>query len=284
MTQEPRIIELWPGAVPADVGLAEAEKIHMHDSRFPGVGRTRLITNVTRPAIKVCLPPAGKRTGTAMVICPGGGYWNLFWDLEGEEVAAWLNAQGIAAIILKYRVPRRPGEDKRVPASGPLLDAQRAVSMVRHHAADWGIDPRRLGIVGFSVGGHLSLSTATAFHQRRYADIDAIDASSCRPDFAVLCYSGFLKANGGDDIWPDLHIPADTPPVFLTHASDDSEAEVAHSVVAYLALQRAGIPAEMHLYATGEHDFGVRQNGNLPASWPQLCLDWLRSLDLLQRG
>ena len=158
-----------------------------------------------------------------MVICPGGGYWDLYWELEGEEVAAWLNSHGMTGIILKYRCPRRPGEVEREPPLGPQLDAQRAVSLVRSRAAEWGIDPKRIGIVGFSAGGHLALATATNFAKRLYEPIDAVDKVSCRPDFAVLCYSGYLKAKDKDEIRPGLHIPADTPPIFLAHASDDSE-------------------------------------------------------------
>lgn len=275
-----RVLELWPGPVPKDMGIEGAENVRIHDSKF--VGKTKLITNVTRPTITVYLPPPQINTKTAMIICPGGGYWDLYWELEGEEVVHWLNAQGIAGIILKYRVPRRPNEqDKRVPAVGPQLDAQRAVSMVRHHATDWHIDPNRIGMIGFSAGGHLALATATQFQTRTYHPIDAIDTVSCRPDFAVLCYSGFLKDRESDTIWPDLHIPSDTPPVFLTHARDDSVSEVDHSVIAYLALHRAGIATELHAYTSGEHDFGVRQNEMLPSSWPNLCLNWLRSLDLL---
>ncbi len=272
------VMELWPDEVPGDVGISGQEKSRIHDSRF--VGNTLLITNVTRPSLTVHLPPAEMNTGTAMVICPGGGYWDLFWQLEGEEVAAWLNSRGIAGIILKYRVPRRPGDEKGVPPSGPLSDAQRAVSMVRAYASEWRIDPCRIGVVGFSAGGHLALATATGFRDRNYRQINAIDAVSCRPDFAVLCYSGYLKDKESDRVAEGVHIPADTPPVFLTHASDDSESEVAHSVIAYLGLHRAGVPAELHVYASGEHDFGVRRDGKPPSSWPQLCLDWLRSLGL----
>lgn len=270
--------ELWPGPVPGDVGIAGQEKTRIHDSRF--VGNTLLITNVTRPSLTVHLPPAEKNTGTAMLICPGGGYWDLFWELEGEEVAAWLASRGIAGIILKYRVPRRPGDEKGVPPSGPLSDAQRAVSMVRSRAGEWRIDPDRIGIVGFSAGGHLALATTTRFRERSYPQIDAVDNVSCRPDFAVLCYSGYLKESDCDRISNGIHIPPDTPPVFLTHASDDSESDVAHSVIAYLGLHRAGVPTELHVYASGEHDFGVRRDGKLPSSWPQLCLDWLHSLGL----
>jgi acetyl esterase/lipase len=280
-TPEPLVMELWPGPVPGDVGIDGEEKIRIHTSRFPGVGDTPLLTNVSRPSVKVYLPPAEKNTGTAVLICPGGGYWDLFWEIEGEEVAAWLVSQGMAGIILKYRVPRRPGEMKGVPPPGPQMDAQRAICTVRSHASEWGIDPDRIGMVGFSVGGHLTMATATGFHERKYPRIDAIDDVSCRPDFGIPCYSGYLKARDRDELWDGLHIPADTPPIFLAHASDDSETDPAQSVIMYLALHRAKIPAEMHIYATGEHDFGVRQNGNLPSSWPQLLLNWLRSRDLL---
>jgi acetyl esterase/lipase len=280
-TTDPVVVELWPGPVPGDVGIEGEERGYIHDSQY--VGNTLLVTNVSRPSLTVHLPPADTNTGTAVVICPGGGYWDLFWDLEGEEVAAWLNAQGIAGIILKYRVPRRPGEVKGRPASGPLLDAQRAVSMVRTRAVEWGIAPDRIGIAGFSAGGHLALETATCFNRRGYGDVDAVDATSCRPDFAVLCYSGYLKENGRDAVREGILIPADTPPIFLAHASDDSQAgaEVENSVIMYLALHRAGVPAELHVYASGEHDFGVRDNGGLPATWPQLFLNWLSSLKLL---
>jgi acetyl esterase/lipase len=272
-------MELWPGPVPGDAGIDGPERSRIYESEL--VGSTRLITNVTRPSLTVYRPPAETNTGTAMVICPGGGYHDLFWELEGEEVAAWLNSQGMAGIILKYRCPRRPGDVKGAPPLGPLLDAQRAVSLVRSRASEWGIAPHRIGMVGFSAGGHLALATATSFPERRYAPIDAVDAASCRPDFAALCYSGYLKADGRDEIAEGIRIPADAPPVFLAHASDDSISEVAHSVIMYLALLRAGVPAELHVYASGEHDFGVRQNEKLPASWPDLCLNWLRSRDLL---
>jgi len=281
---EPLVIDLWPGKTPGDVGIDGQEKFRIYQS--PLVGPTRLITNVTKPTLTIYQPARDKNTGTAMVICPGGGYWELFWENEGEEVAAWLNSVGMTGVILKYRCPRRPGEVQGQPPLGPQLDAQRAVSLVRSRAAEWGIHPKRIGMVGFSVGGHLALATATGFAKRTYEPIDAVDQVSCRPDFAVLCYSGYLKANGKDEIWPGLHIPADTPPILLTHASNDNQSYGGslpeNSVIMYLALKRAGIPAELHIYATGDHGYGVRQDEKLPSSWPQLCVTWLRSQGLLK--
>jgi acetyl esterase/lipase len=283
---EPLVVELWPGKTPGDVGIKGQETSRIHPS--PIVGPTKLITNVTKPTLTIYQPARNKNTGTAMLICPGGGYWDLYWELEGEEVAAWLNSLGMTGIILKYRCPRRPGDVRGEPPLGPQLDAQRAVSLVRSRAAEWGIDPKRIGMVGFSAGGHLALATATGFAKRTYEPIDAIDEVSCRPDFAILCYPGYLKVKDRDEIRPGLHIPADTPPILLAHASDDKESyggsDAANSAIMYLALKRAGIPTELHIYATGDHDFGVRQNEKLPSSWTQLCVNWLRSQGQLKPG
>jgi len=277
----PLVVELWPGKTPGDVGIKGEENSRTYESKLIGAP-TRLITNVTKPTLTIYSPPADKNNGTAMLICPGGGYHDLFWELEGEEVAAWLNSLGMTGIILKYRCPRRPGDVKGEPPLGPLLDAQRAVSLVRGRSMEWGIDPRRIGMVGFSAGGHLALATATNFEKRTYEPIDKVDEVSCRPDFAVLCYSGYLKSKDKDEIAPGISIPAGAPPIFLAHSSDDSISNAEHSVFMYLALKRAKVPAELHIYATVEHDFGVRQNENLPSSWTHLCVKWLHSHDLLK--
>ncbi len=282
---EPLIVDLWPGKVPGDVGIKGQETSRMHDS--PLVGRTKLITNVTKPTLTIYRPAPEKNTGTAMIICPGGGYWDLWWELEGEEVAVWLKSQGMTGIILKYRCPRRPGDVKNEPPLGPQLDAQRAVSLVRSHAAEWGIDPQRIGMVGFSAGGHLAVATATGFEKRKYEPIDDIDKVSCRPDFAIGCYSGYLKARDKDTVSDHIkHIPAGTPPILLAHASDDKESyggsNAENSAFMYIALKRAGVPTELHIFATGDHDFGVRQNEKLPSSWTELCLKWMRNQRVLK--
>ncbi len=283
LAAEPLVVDLWPGKTPGDAGSKGQETSRIHQS--PLVGPTKLITNVTKPTLTIYQPATDKNTKTAMIICPGGGYWDLYWELEGEEVAAWLNSVGMTGIILKYRCPRRSGDVRGEPPLGPQLDAQRAVSLVRSRAAEWGIDPKRIGMVGFSAGGHLALATAAGFTKRLYQPIDAIDQVSCRPDFAVACYSGYLKPKNKDGIRADLHIPPDTPPIFLAHASDDTESyggsNAENSAFMYVALKRAGIPTELHIYATGDHDFGVRQTEKLPSSWTGLCVRWLRSRGLL---
>ena len=281
---DPPVVDVWPGKVPGDVGIEGQEKSRIHNS--PLVGPTKLITNVTRPTLTIYQPPKEKNTGTAMIICPGGGYHDLYWELEGEEVAAWLNSVGLTGVILKYRCPRRPGDVKGEPPLGPTIDAQRAVSLVRSRASEWKINPQRIGMVGFSAGGHLVIATSTSFEKRLYEPIDAVDQASCRPDFGVACYSGYLKARDKDEISAGIRIPEGTPPIFLAHASDDSEkvggSISEHSAIMYIALKRAGVPTELHIYASGNHDFGVRQRADLlTSSWPQLCLNWLRSRDLL---
>jgi acetyl esterase/lipase len=271
---KPLVVDLWPGKVPDAIGNMGEEKILMSPrldrNQVEVTEPTRMVTNVSKPAITICRPAKDKETGTAMLVCPGGGYWNLYWQLEGEEVAAWLNSQGMTGIILKYRVPRQPDEIKTEPARRPLLDAQRAISLVRSKAGQWGIDPKRIGIIGFSAGGHLALATATRFEKRAYPAMDAMDEVSCRPDFAVLCYAGYLKAKDKEELAPWLHIPAGTPPIFLVHGGDDLISSPGHSVVAYLALKRAGIPAELHIYAT-------TTSASAPATTPAPPGRWLVS-------
>lgn len=278
---KPLVLEIWPGRVPDETGGIGPERVRMS----PGLDRkkvevtepTRMITDVTKPNITVYQPSKDKKTTeTAMLICPGGGYWDLYWQLEGEEVATWLNSMGVTGIILKYRVPRRPDEPQSEPARRPLQDAQRAVSLVRSKAKELGLDPQRIGIVGFSAGGHLAVATATSFEKRTYAPIDEVDNVSCRPDFAILVYPGYLKAKDKDELAPGLRIPPGTPPVFLAHGGSDIISPPEHSVLMYLALRRAGVPAELHVYATAAHDFGVRPSEHPCSTWTQSCANWLR--------
>ena len=191
--QKALTLDVWPGKAPGDTGEIAPEK---ELESKPGKPSVKRITNVSRPTLTVFRPAKDKDTGAAVVIAPGGGYNILAWDLEGEEVAAWLNSVGVTGIVLKYRVPRRPDQPKDKPPIGPLQDAQRALSLVRSKAPEWGIDPKRIGILGFSAGGHLTAAAATNFDKRAYESIDTVDKVSCRPDFAVLVYPAYLIAKG----------------------------------------------------------------------------------------
>jgi acetyl esterase/lipase len=277
---EPLVVEIWPGKVPDESGGSGPERVRMSpklDRKQVEVTEpTRMITGVTKPTLTIYRLAAEKNTGTAILVCPGGGYWNLYWELEGEEVVAWLNSIGVTGIILKYRVPRRPDEPEHEPARRPLQDAQRAVSLIRSKASQWGIHPERIGIVGFSAGGHLAVTTATSFDKRTYEPIDDVDKISCRPDFAIPVYSGYLKAKDKDELAPGLRIPTNTPPIFLVHGGDDIVSPPENSVLMHLALKRAGIPTELHVYANTTHDFGVRTNDRPYSKWTAHCADWLR--------
>jgi acetyl esterase/lipase len=287
--EEPLVLALWPGAVPGDFGKIGPERV-----RAPEEAPTKTakwITGVTKPTLSIFRPAKDKSTTTAIIICPGGGYWNLAWDLEGEEVANWLNREGVTGCVLKYRVPRRPGQPERLPAPGPLLDAQRAVSLVRSRAAEWGIDPKHIGILGFSAGGHLAVTTATQFEKRGYEPIDEIDNASCRPDFAVAIYPGYFIEQQPTGVEPNnnilapyIRIPKETPPIFLVHANDDTVAGPENSAVMYLALKRANVPAELHIYAHGGHGFGVRKSGLPCSTWTESCIAWLRAQGMLGAG
>src|SRR5687768_12960726 len=210
LADSPQVVEIWPGTPPDEPGTIGAETTRMSPKserkQVEVFEPTLLVTNVTKPTISIHRPAKEKDTGTAVLICPGGGYWNLYWELEGEEVAAWLNSIGVTGIILKYRVPRRPDEPQGEPARRPLQDAQRAVSLVRSKAREWGIAPDRIGMVGFSAGGHLAVATATSFEKRTYEPIDGIDKVSCRPDFAIPVYSGYLKAKDKAELAPGLSV------------------------------------------------------------------------------
>jgi len=283
---EPLVVDVWPGRPPEEGEPRGEEKVRLSprlDRRQVEVPEpTRLVTNVSRPTLTIFRPPREKDTGTAVLICPGGGYWDLYWQLEGEEVAAWLTSLGATGIILKYRVPRRPDEPKGEPARRPLQDAQRAVRLVRHRASEWGLHPQRIGIAGFSAGGHLAIATAAGFEQRTYEPIDAMDQLSPRPDFAIAAYPGYLKAKDRDEISPSLRFPPGMPPVFLAHGGADPISPPEHSVLAYLALRKAGVPAELHVYATAVHDFAVRPVDHPCAAWTEACARWLRHQGFLK--
>jgi acetyl esterase/lipase len=243
----------------------------------PGGKPVIRIGNVSNPTLTL-YTPMKKNTGAAVVVFPGGGYRILAIDLEGTEVCDWLTSKGITCILVKYRVPE-PGPYPE--SSAPLQDAQRAFGMVRAHAAEWHIDPNRVGVLGFSAGAHLAAALSTHFDQRLYDPIDAADKLSCRPDFAVIVYPGYLAlAEQNYAPNPEIHPTDQTPPTFLVQAEDDS-VHVENAVVYFLALKNAKVPAELHIYAQGGHGYGLRRTELPVTTWPQSVEIWLHTIHVL---
>jgi acetyl esterase/lipase len=274
----PQTVKVWPDKAPGEKGTIGEEKVL---EVKPGQSKVQRVTNVSTPTLTIHRPAKDKDTGAAVVICPGGGYNILAWDLEGEEVAAWLNSIGVTGIVLKYRVPRRPEDPKDKPPPGALQDAQRALSLVRSHAKDWGIDPKRIGMLGFSAGGHLTAAASTNFDKRTYDKIDPIDEVSCRPDFTVLIYPAYLIVKDKEELAPDIRVSKETPPTFFAHAADDG-VKADNSIQMYRALRKEGVPAELHIYASGGHGFGLRASDKPCSQWPQRCAEWMKAQGILK--
>jgi acetyl esterase/lipase len=286
-------IPIWP-STPPDARPAkgpETAETSTNPKEFIAGKPATGITNVSRPTMTV-YSPTGKNTGAAVVVFPGGGYQILAIDLEGTEVCDWLVPRGITCVLLKYRVP--------APRSNPywgaypqspiaLEDAQRTVGLVRFHATEWHIDPHKIGVLGFSAGGHLVAAMGVHF-DRIYPAVDAADKVSCRPDFVVAIYPGHLSF--GDqklekpELNPDIraHLTRQTPPTFILQNEDDHVDGINQALVYYIALKNAGVPVEMHLYAQGGHAFGLRPT-KLPVSkWPQLVETWLGTIGIVPAG
>jgi len=297
---------IWPGAVPDAQPVAGPEDDTTTVTESLVAGRPWVdVAHVSRPTMTV-YSPTGKNTGAAVVVFPGGGYQGLAIDLEGTEVCDWLTPKGISCVLLKYRVT----DAGPYPKSGPypespmaLEDAQRAMGLLRLRSAEWHIDPHKIGVLGFSAGGHLSAAISTHFDRRLYVPIDAADKKSCRPDFAVAIYPGHLSLSAAEwdaqqgtkkfvlrhaantdkelDVNPDLPVTGRTPPTFLLQAEDDQVDNVNDSLAYYIALKKAGVPAEMHLYAQGGHAFGLRRTKFPITGWPQLVETWLRTIGMI---
>ena len=276
-----RVVDLWPGVAPGEKGdLGEERDLTKPTDQMIAGQRVIRLGNVSKPTLSVFKPAAEKDTGAAVLVCPGGGYHILALDLEGTEVCEWLNSIGVTGVLLKYRVPKRPGLEKDAVA---IQDAQRAMGLVRQHAGDWGLDARRLGVLGFSAGGHLSAALSTRFDRRSYAPVDAADQLSCRPDFAVLIYPGYLTdKEQGDRVAADLPLSTNTPPMFLAMSQDDP-VRVENVLQFGAALQAAKVPFELHVYPTGGHGYGLRRTETPVTSWPDRTGDWMRANGWLKR-
>lgn len=289
-------IPLWGKETPpgsSGITLVEASK----DGGTPGDPQ-RTITQVINPTITAYVPT--KPNGTSAVITAGGGYTSLVIDKEGTDIAKWLNTQGITAFVLKFRLP---GDGHADGKNVPLQDGQRAIRLVRQHASEWGLDPQKIGIFGFSSGGHTASMIGTAYNKKVYDPRDTADSLSARPDFMVLAYgphssnarkylvnpkqapvTPLQKQELYDEYPTDQMVTKDTPPTFLMHTDEDNKVDPRNSVRFYLALKQAGLPAELHIFKDGKHGVAIRNTKGLPvAIWPRLCEDWMNQIGMIKK-
>jgi acetyl esterase/lipase len=270
-------IKLWPGKAPGETKDIGPEK---YLEAKKGQLDVKRLTNVTEPTITIYSPPKDKNTGVAVIVAPGGGYNILAVEHEGTDVCEWLNKLGVTAVLLKYRVPRR---EKQSPENLAMLqDAQRAISLVRSKQTELGIDPTKVGMLGFSAGGHLTACTALT-KKRMYENVDRADeVFSHEPNFAILVYPAYLVDKEGK-LRPEFEVKQDSPPMFFAHSSDDGVTSE-NSVAMYLALKKNKVPAELHLYASGGHGYGMRKTVHPCASWPDRAADWMKARGLFERA
>ena len=282
-------IPIWPGAVPDAQPVKGPEMVAAVTNELVAGKPWLWVGNVSRPTMTV-YSPKGRNTGVAVVVFPGGGYYGLAIDLEGTEICDWLASKGITGVLLKYRVPGSgPHWDPKLKrhlepkAPAALEDAQRTVGLVRFHAAEWHIDARKIGVLGFSAGGHLVANVSTHFRRRLYSMVDPADDASCRPDFAVAVYPGHMTENTTNEFQlnPTLPVSSKMPPQFVLQAEDDYVDGVEQSLVYYIALKKAGVPVEMHLYAQGGHAFGLRRTQAQITAWPELVEKWLKTIGMI---
>lgn len=267
-------IMLFPNGAPGE-GTQLIEKADREGGQTGGEPVLR-ITGVSEPTITIYTPSEELANNSAVLVCPGGGYNILAYDLEGDEVCQWLNDLGITAILLKYRVPRRVGLLKH---EAPLQDVQRAISYVRSKANELNIDKHRIGVMGFSAGAHLAATVSNNFLKKTYPAVDAADQVSCRPDFCLLVYPAYLDADKFQ-VAPEVQPTEDTPPTMLIQTEDD-KSYINSSLFYYYALKEAGVPARMHLYSKGGHGYGLRETGAAVNEWPDRAEDWFREIGIL---
>ena len=279
VADEPSESILWPQGLPAGAKPLTQEKIAQLKANATDPERINLVET---PSLTVYRAPAEVANGCGMIICPGGGYNMLAWNKEGLEVAKWLNTQGVTAGVLKYRVPRRDPDEPHLEA---LQDAQRAVRLMRAQAAEWGIDKGRVGVLGFSAGGHLTIMTGLQGDNASYASRDAIDEQSCKPNFLCPIYAAYLGEKYNDRtevaLGSQVKVTPETPPMFLAVTADDSFRGV-QAASLFIALKQAGVPAELHIFARGGHGYGIRASERPVSTWHLRLADWLRDSGYLR--
>ena len=265
---EPIVVKLWPDGAPEKEGFKMGPEQSIPPKNEADVLR---VTSVTDPTISIYKPE--KPNGTAVIVAPGGGYGILAIEHEGTQVCEWLNSMGITGVLLKYRVPAR---DKENPSHEPLQDAQRAMGIVRHRAAEWGIKPDRVGILGFSAGGHLCVMATLHANERTYPQDPALDVENATPNFSIPIYPAYLTEKGDAALKPSIAITAQSPPICLVHANDD-RITAAGSALIYLEYKKLGLPAELHIYVKGGHGYGMKKSGLPVNGWPDRVGEWFKS-------
>jgi len=262
-SQNSEPVYLWPAQVPGET------KSKHEPVQTPNKERDVIrLTDVTNPAFLVFKPTKEKNNGAGVIVCPGGGYEILAINLEGYEIADWLTKQGFTAFVLQYRVPKKQ--------EGALMDAQRAIRVIRNDAANYGLKPNQLGIMGFSAGGSLSARAATLYSKKTYSPVDKADSLSCRPDFALLIYPAYLDLGTNRALTPELIVDKKTPPIFLFATADDTYSNSA--LVMTTSLRDAKVPVELHLLANGGHGYGLRKGNIAGETWPKLAEIWLKNI------
>lgn len=269
-------IKLWPDGLPKGSVRFSDQKAAAARNKTT----EERIAFVDDPSLTLYRAPKAKANGAALVICPGGAYNILAWPKEGLEVAEFFNQHGVTCAVLKYRVPRRSPD---TPHAEPLQDAQRAIRLLRHNAKEWDIDPKRVGILGFSAGGHLATMAGLWPKVNTYARVDAADDLSARPDFLCPIYPAYYAdERKPEPLKPEMKVSKDTPPVFISVTSDD-KLRGYNSAQFYLELKKMGISAELHVFHTGGHGYGIRPSENPVSSWHMRCAEWMGAMGLLKQ-
>lgn len=278
----PTVLNVWPAKAPGETKELPPEVDQTKDSDKLIAGRRIIkLANVSTPQLAVYRPTKEKDTGAAVVICPGGGFNILAYDLEGTEVAEWLNSIGVTGIVLKYRVPARDPQKRHLAA---LQDTQRALSLARSKAGEWGIDPKRIGVLGFSAGGAAAGMAALEFAERSYPALDAVDQVSCRPDFAFLIYAAYFVERGQSELRAGVKVPKDAPPTFFVHAFDDG-VPVQNALLLAAEFKKVNVPVEVHTYDIGGHGYGLRYIAEQPVTtWPARASEWMARRGLLKKN
>lgn len=269
---DPQVLKVWPGKPPGESVSAPEAEFTEGGVRYVAGKPIYLVTNVSAPELAIYKPDPANDTGASIIICPGGGHRLLAYDLEGTEVASWLNSIGITGIVLKYRVPTLTQDFKCLAA---LQDVQRSISLVRSNAKDLGLDPTRIGVLGFSAGGEVAARASLQYQERKYTSVDEIDNTSCRPDFSVLIYPAYL-INKENTLLTELMPTKDSPATFMIHAWDDPVTPLSSLCLA-TELKKVGVSCELHMFALGGHGYGLRHVDGMPVTdWTTQATTWLK--------